>query len=70
MEFDVLSPQEDGSCTVTVPASPGCVGEEDSRDDALAMVTEAIGADLESLAAHGEPLPSAPVEFGRVTVAA
>jgi len=71
LEFDVvLSPQDDGSYTVTVPALPGCVSEGDSREEALSTVTEAIEVYLESLAAHGEPLPAMPVEFGRVTVAA
>lgn len=68
-EFDVvLAQQERGGYTVTVPALPGCVTEGDSREQALAMVTEAIEVYLESLAAHGESVPTAPIEFGRVTV--
>ena len=67
-EFDVvLEPQPDGGYTVYAPDLPGCVSEGDTKDEALANIQEAITAYLESLDAHGDPLPPA-AERVRVTV--
>lgn len=69
-EFDVvLSSEDGGGYSVSVPALPGCVSQGESREAALAMIREAIELYLESLEAHGDPLP-APVEIERVTVEA
>jgi antitoxin HicB len=69
-EFDVvLVPESDGGYSVLVPALPGCVSQGATRDEALSMIREAIEGYLESLAAHGDPVPD-PVEIERVTVAA
>lgn len=69
-EFEVvLTPAEGGGYSVSVPALPGCVSQGESRDEALAMIREAIELYLESLEAHGDPLP-APVEIERVIVEA
>ncbi len=43
----VLEPSEDGGYTVRVPALPGCISEGDSRDEALAKISEAIQLYLE-----------------------
>jgi predicted RNase H-like HicB family nuclease len=43
----VLEPSEDGGYTVTVPSLPGCISEGDSREEALANITEAIHLYLE-----------------------
>lgn len=43
----MLEPSEDGGYTVTVPSLPGCLGEGDSRDEALANIREAIQLYLE-----------------------
>jgi hypothetical protein len=40
-----------------------------SREEALSMIREAIEVYIESLLAHGDPIPG-PVEIERVTVAA
>lgn len=67
-QFDVvLTHEKDGDFSVTVPELPGCVSQGESREAALAMIREAIELYLESLEAHGDPLP-APVEIERVTV--
>lgn len=50
-----------------VPGLPGCASQGEPREEALAMITEAIEGYLESLEADGDPI-SAPVEVGRVTV--
>ena len=69
-EFEVvLTPEEGGGYSVSVPALPGCVSQGESREEALAMIREAIELYLESLEAHGDPLP-ARVEIERVTVEA
>jgi len=62
-EFDVvLTPAEGGGYSVSVPALPGCVSQGESRDEALAMIREAIELYLESLDAHGDPLPAVEIE--------
>ena len=64
-----MTPEEDGGYSVAVPALPGCVSHGDSREEALAMIREAIEVYLESLEAHGDPIPG-PIEIERVTVSA
>jgi len=69
-EFEVvLQPEAEGGFSVSVPALPGCNTQGETREEALAMVREAIEAYIESLVAHGDPIPG-PVEIERVTVAA
>jgi predicted RNase H-like HicB family nuclease len=58
MKFRVLIEQdEDGMFIATVPALPGCISEGSSRDEALKNAGEAIELYLESLRAHGDPIP-------------
>lgn len=67
-EYEVVLTREDGGgYSVTVPALPGCVSQGETREEALAMIREAIEGYLESLAAHDDPLPG-PIEIERVTV--
>lgn len=67
-EFEVVLTPEDGcGYSVSVPALPGCTSQGATREEALAMIREAIELYLESLEAHGDPLPG-PIEIGRVTV--
>jgi antitoxin HicB len=69
-EFEVaLAKEDDGTFSVTVPALPGCTSQGETRVEALAMIREAIELYIESLVAHGDPVPR-PVEIERVTVAA
>ena len=54
----LLTPEPDGSAyNVTVPALPGCLTWGATVDEAVAMAREAIELWLESMAAHGEPIP-------------
>jgi predicted RNase H-like HicB family nuclease len=48
-----------------VPDLPGCVAVGESREEALALIREAIDLHLESLRADGEsvPVPSSEVEY-------
>jgi predicted RNase H-like HicB family nuclease len=65
----VLEPQAKDGYTAYVPDLPGCVSEGATKEEALAMIKEAIELYLESLHAHGDPVPE-PVVRERVTVAA
>jgi predicted RNase H-like HicB family nuclease len=58
MKYRVLiQPDEDGVFVAEVPALPGCISQGATRDEAVANVREAIAGYLESLEAHGEPIP-------------
>jgi predicted RNase H-like HicB family nuclease len=58
MKYRVLiEPDEDGVFVATVPSLPGCISQGATRDEAVLNVREAIRAYLESLEAHGEPVP-------------
>jgi predicted RNase H-like HicB family nuclease len=37
-----LTPEEGGGYSVTVPVLPGCVSQGETREEALAMILEAI----------------------------
>ena len=55
----------------SVPALPDCHTQGETLDEAERYVAEAIELYLESLAAHGEPIPREGRSFqGRVTVPA
>ena len=58
MKFRVLVERdEDGVFVAEVPALPGCLADGRSREEALRHVREAISLYLESLEAHGDPIP-------------
>ncbi len=58
MRYRVLVEQdEDGVFVAEVPSLPGCVSQGSTRREALSNVREAISAFVESLEAHGEPVP-------------
>jgi len=60
MKFRVLIEQdEDGVFVAEVPSLPGCISQGRTRDEALSNAREAIAGYLESLEAHGEPIPPA-----------
>ena len=45
-----------------VPSLPGCLSQGETRADALLNIQEAIHVYLESLEAHGEPIPPSILE--------
>jgi len=55
----VIEPADDGSFSVWVPDLPGCTSCGDTRDEALANITEAIKGHIETLREHGEAVPPA-----------
>jgi len=58
MKYRVLIEQdEDGVFMAEVPSLPGCITQGSTRDEALENSREAIAAYLESLEAHGDPIP-------------
>ncbi len=58
MRFRVLIEQdEDGVFVAEVPSLPGCISQGKTRGEALENIKEAIAGYLESLQAHGEPVP-------------
>ena len=58
MKYRVLVEQdEDGVFVAEVPSLPGCISQGETRAEALENIREAIGVYLESLEAHGEPVP-------------
>lgn len=58
MKFRVLIHQdEDGVFVAEVPSLPGCISQGSTRNEALHNIQEAIGGYLDSLRAHGEPIP-------------
>jgi predicted RNase H-like HicB family nuclease len=53
----LIKQDEDGVYVAEVPALPGCVSQGQTREEAVENVRESIAAYLESLEAHGEPIP-------------
>ncbi len=52
----LIEPDEEGY-VAEVPSLPGCVSQGDTRHEALENIREAIAGYLESLEAHGDPVP-------------
>ena len=53
----VLEPTATGF-SVYVPDLPGCVSVGETREEALAMIAEAIGLHLEGMREDGEAIPA------------
>ena len=52
-----ITQDEDGVFIAEVPNLPGCLSQGTTRLEAVDNIKEAIAGYLESLAAHGEPVP-------------
>ena len=58
MHYRVLIQQdEDGMFVAEVPSLPGCVSQGKTRAEALRNAKQAIEGYLDSLKAHGDPVP-------------
>jgi len=58
MHYRVLVEQdEDGVYVAEVPSLPGCISQGRTRTEALDNIKEAIAGYVESLTAHGDPIP-------------
>lgn len=53
----LLEPDEAGGYTVTVPRLPGCVTQDETLEEAIAMAKDAIALHVAGLLADGEPVP-------------
>jgi len=63
MRYRVLIEQdEDGAYVAEVPSLPGCISQGRTRAEAVNNIREAIAGYLESLEAHGDPIPPSIVE--------
>lgn len=58
----LIEQDEDGVYVAEVPALPGCISQGQTRAEAVENIKEAIAAYLDSLKAHGEPVPPAITE--------
>lgn len=53
----LLTPEDEGGFSVTVPALPGCFTQGETIEEAIEMAKEAIALYVESLEEDGEPVP-------------
>ena len=65
----ILEREQDGGFHAFCPALKGCHSQGDSLDEAVANIREAIEAYLQSLEAHGDPIPREDLLFKPVEVA-
>jgi antitoxin HicB len=54
----LLNKEPEGGYTVTVPTLPGCITFGESMEEAIVNAKEAVELYLQSLTAHGEPIPN------------
>lgn len=66
----ILEKEDEGGYHALVPALKGCHSQGDTLDEALENVHEAIELYLESLKAHGEPVPQEDIIIKPIEVAA
>lgn len=52
-----ITQDEDGVFVAEVPNLPGCISQGVTRPQAIENIKEAIAGYIESLEAHGEPVP-------------
>ncbi len=58
MRYRVLIEQdEDGIYVAEVSSLPGCISQGRTRTEAINNIKEAIAGYVESLTAHGDPIP-------------
>lgn len=53
----LLTPEDEGGFSVSVPALPGCFTRGETIAEAIEMAKEAISLYIESLEADGEAIP-------------
>ena len=67
-EYMVVIEQSENGFGAYVPDLPGCVALGETRDEALALIREAIELHVESLRESGEPVPPPTSTAVRVVV--
>jgi len=65
----ILEPDlEEGGYTVLVPALPGCITQGETVEQCIERAKEAITGYIESLQAHGEPVPEETERAQMITI--
>lgn len=57
MRAAVLYRGEDGMWIAECPSLPGCISQGATRAEAIANIKEAIEGWIETMGAHGQPIP-------------
>ena len=65
----VVEKADDESFSAYVPDLPGCVTCGDTIEEVQTLIQEAVTAHLESLRAHGEPVPEPAAKTFQITAA-
>lgn len=67
----IIEPAEDGAgFGAFVPDLPGCIASGRTREEAKERIAYSIRLHIESLRAHGEPVPPPAAQAERIIVAA
>ena len=66
----IIHPDETGGYWTEVPALPGCGSQGETLEEAIEMTKDAIEGVLETLRAHGKPIPEDKDVIVKVTVTA
>lgn len=53
----ILTPAEEGGYYATVPSLPGCISQDDTWEETIENIQEAIKFYLEVLIEDGQPVP-------------
>ncbi|HMM29463.1 MAG TPA: type II toxin-antitoxin system HicB family antitoxin [Aggregatilineaceae bacterium] len=53
----IITPAEEGGYYATVPSLPGCISQGETWEETIENIREAIELFIESMVAHGEPVP-------------
>jgi len=64
----LVYPGEDGYWVVECPSLPGCASQGATKAEVIANIKEAIALYIESLQAHGDPIPADEYDSFLVTV--
>lgn len=59
----IIEKAKDGTFSAYIPDLPGCVATGDSPGQVRQLISEAVQLHIESLRAHGEPVPSATTNY-------
>lgn len=52
-----IEPADEGGFVACFPALPGCHTQGETLEEVIAMAKDALGGYLETLRAHGDPIP-------------
>ena len=70
MRYAIIIEQGPSSFGVYVPDLPGCVAAAESKEEAVALIKEAIELHLDDLRSKGQPLPQPTSTLKYIEVAA